>query len=154
MIRWAQEHSYAIIIILLAVVTSCLLARSEAGSWNDGSRLASIEALVDHGTFAIDDSIFVQVPELRDGQASPYPTGDGLLQKYGTKDKLYIRGHYYTDKTPLPSYYLAGVYQCFRWLGGPSAHDRPDRFCRLMVVASSGVSFVLAVWGIFSIAML
>ena len=37
-------------------------ARPYAGSWNDGSRLATVESLVDRHTWAIDDSIFVAVP--------------------------------------------------------------------------------------------
>ena len=37
-----------------------LSARPYAGSWNDGSRLAAVESLVDYHTWAIDDSIFVR----------------------------------------------------------------------------------------------
>ena len=33
----------------------------EPGSWNDGSRLAAIESLVERGTWQIDDSFFVQL---------------------------------------------------------------------------------------------
>ena len=29
-----------------------------AGGWNDGSRLAAVEAIADHHTLAIDDSVF------------------------------------------------------------------------------------------------
>ena len=39
-------------------------ARDYAGGWNDGSRLATVESLVDYHTLAIDKSIYVDVPRI------------------------------------------------------------------------------------------
>ncbi|MEM7344282.1 MAG: hypothetical protein AAF485_08555 [Chloroflexota bacterium] len=48
-------------------------------SWNESSRLASIQSLVEHGTWRID--------------ASPYG--------HQTGDKMLLNGHYYSEKPPL-----------------------------------------------------
>lgn len=139
-------------ISLVASAIALASARPYAGSWNDGSRLATVESLVDRGTLSIDRSIFVEVPPLEPNQPSPYSPNDALLQQSGTKDKLFIDGRYYSDKSPVPAYYLAGVYRVGRTLGMPSAADRPDLFCRLMTLASSGLAYVVAVMCLFSIA--
>ena len=130
-----------------AVALFC--ARPFAGSWNDASRLATAECLAERGTFAIDESIFVIVPA-----SGPQPFGahQPRLNETGTLDKLKIRGHFYSDKTPLPSVYLAGVYELWLACDGPRATDRPDWFCRILTWASSGVAFVAAVWGVLALA--
>ena len=43
-------------------------------------------------------------------------------------DKLYIDGHYYSDKSPVPNLILAGIYWIELQLGMPSATQRPDLF--------------------------
>src|SRR5262245_39218547 len=88
------------------VLTSALLiaagsALGYAGGWNDGSRLATVESLVDFHTLAIDDSIFVRPLLDQVEDASPYPAHEPLLEN-GTKDKLFIDGHFYSDKSPVP----------------------------------------------------
>ena len=44
-------------IVAVPVVMALVSAKPFAGAWNDGSRLAAVEALGDHGTFAVDDFI-------------------------------------------------------------------------------------------------
>lgn len=143
--RWAV----LVVPILLAAVS----ARPFAGSWNDGSRLATVEALVDHGTLAIDESVFVRVrPEmLREGKF-PYPPDNPLLLTYGTCDKLLIDGRYYSDKPAVVSYLMAVPYQCWRWLGMPSFRDRPDLVCYFLTLFTSGLAYVFSVWGIYALA--
>jgi len=102
-------------------------ARPYAGCWNDGSRLAAVESLVDYRTFAIDQSVFVEPAAARG--STPYPASDPALLKQGTLDKLFIDSHLYSDKTPVPSLMMAGVYQLWRCCGGAAARERPDRFC-------------------------
>src|SRR5262245_10595422 len=51
-----------VLIVVSAFTIAALGAVPYAGSWNDGSRLAAVEAIADHGTLAIDDSVFVRVP--------------------------------------------------------------------------------------------
>jgi len=138
-------------VLLAASALAIVSARSFAGSWNDGSRLATIESLVDDHTWVIDRSIFVDVPTA-DGSSdrSPYPREDANL-RLGTSDKVYINGHFYSDKPPVPALLLAGWYQILQWTTGLRARDDPGEFCYWMTVGSSGVAFVAAVWSIFAL---
>jgi hypothetical protein len=126
-------------------------ARPYAGSWQDGSRLANVEALVDHHRFAIDDSIFVRVPTYPPGQG-PYPPDEPALLQRGTCDKLYINGHYYADR-PVPALLMAGLYQVWEWCGGQTARERPDRFCLVLTLASAGAAYVIAVWCVYRLGL-
>jgi hypothetical protein len=133
--------------VLGAAAIAFVSARPYAGSWQDGSRFASVEALVDHHTLAIDNSIFVQVPTSAQGPA-PYPADEPDLRKYGTCDKLHINGHFYTDK-PVPALLMAGLYQVWEWCGGATARERPDHFCWMLTLASAGLAYVIAVWCVY-----
>jgi hypothetical protein len=135
--RWLEAG-----IVIVAAVIAGLSARPFASSWNDGSRLATVESLVDRHTLIIDDSIFVKAPVAR----SPYAGEDSGLPAHGTLDKLFINGHYYSDKSPVPALLLAGVYQVVHWTCGLEASERPDLFCFLMTLTSSGLAYVVAVW--------
>lgn len=132
-------------VILTGALIAAVSARPYAGSWNDGSRLATVESLVDHGTFVIDDSIFVKAPV----SPSPYQLGDSLLHEHGTQDKLFIDGHFYSDKSPVPALAMAAIYGVYRALGGPVAAERPDWFCWLLTVTTSGLAYLIAVGCLF-----
>src|SRR5438105_9840048 len=127
------------LVVALAATVALLSAKPTAGGWQDASRLAMVEALVDHRTWAIDDSIFVKPTPGHD----PFPADQPLLQ-LGTQDKFFIDGHFYSDK-PVFALLLGGVYQLWQWCGGPTAWQRPDVFCWFMTVIGSGVPYVLAV---------
>jgi hypothetical protein len=136
------------ILLISCALVAVLSARPFAGSWNDASRLATAESLVDRGTLQVDHSIFI-IPPKSDGQRPlPYPAHRNDLLTNGTQDKLFIQEHFYSDKTPLPSIYLATVYQGWTWLGGSTFAERPDWCCCVLTWASSGLAFVLAVRGI------
>ncbi len=131
-----------------AAVVALVSARPHAGSWNDGSRLATVESLVERGTLKIDESIFVVAPV----SLSPYRSENRLLHERGTSDKLLIDGHYYSEKSPVPAFYLAAPYAAWRWLGGPTAAEWPDLFCWFMNLIGGGLPFVVAVGCLFAIA--
>jgi hypothetical protein len=134
-------------VVLVATAIAVLSARPFAGGWNDGSRLATVECLVDHHTLAIDRSIFVHVPPRDPSTVSaPYPEDDAGLLQNGTGDKLLIGDHYYSDKSPVPALLMAGVYQGLQWSFGLRARERPDLFCYWMTVLSSGLAYVVAIW--------
>ena len=128
---------------------------ARVGSWNDGSRLATVECIVDRHTLAIDESVFVAMPAGDDpsGRRSPYgdlhtnPTMIALSA--GTKDKLLIDGHYYSDKSPVPALLMAIFYQLLQWLTGLRAAFQPEVFCWAMTLLSSGLPYVVAVWAVF-----
>jgi hypothetical protein len=138
--RWLEG-----LLVVAALGLAVLSARPYAGGWNDGSRLATVEALIDQHTWIIDHSIFVQVPRSDSTTPLPYSGADPALLAHGTYDKLLINGHYYSDKSPVPALYLAGCYQVWQWLTGWTAHQRPDRFCLLLTILSSGLAYVVGV---------
>src|SRR5437879_2014580 len=141
------------LVLLIASLLALISARPFAGGWNDGSRLATVECLVDYHTLAIDRSVFVRVPMAAEAQhALPYPADDPDLLLRGTGDKLYIDGHFYSDNSPAPAIFLAGVYQVYQWCTGYTAAKRSDSFCYWMTVASSGLAYVVAVWCTYQLA--
>src|SRR5690348_24013 len=105
----AADKKITLFILLAAIIIAAVGTRPYAGGWNDGTRLATVEALVDHHTWAIDDSIFVKVPQ-QTGKPAPYPATEPALLQFGTLDKMWIDGHFYSDKSPVPQLCMAGVY--------------------------------------------
>jgi hypothetical protein len=143
----SRETGALLLVIFIATGVAVAGARPYAGSWNDGSRLATVESLVDHGTLVIDDSMFVAVPPRGDPDLrSPYR---GTVVDKGTLDKLAIGGHFYSDKSPVPALLLAVFYQCLQWLFGLKVSLDPEAFCWCMTVASSGLAYVVAAICIF-----
>jgi hypothetical protein len=120
-------------------------ARPFAGCWNDGSRLASVEALVERGSFCIDGTTFLQPdPEHFARGTPPYDPGNPAMHS-GTLDKLLIDGRYYSDKPPLVSVPLAGAYRVLMALGLPRPGERPDVFAWVVTVLLCGTGYAVAV---------
>lgn len=138
---WDAERKTWMAVIVGAALIAVVSARPFAGSWNDGSRLATVESLVDRQTLVIDDSLFLRKSP---PQNSPYEDGYPL----GTFDKLRIDGHWYSDKSPVPALLMAIIYQLLQWITGLTANVHPHAFCYWMTVLSSGVAYIVAVAGI------
>src|SRR5207253_10504000 len=125
------------LLVLGAFVVGFAGAFPYAGSWNDGSRLAAVESIIDHHTLAIDDSIFVRVPaDAAVTGRAPYTVQNDDLLQFGTRDKLLINGHFYSDKPAVISFLMAGCYWLGERCGLPAAARRPDFFCRMMAVGT------------------
>lgn len=135
----------------LAAVVAIVSASDVAGGWNDGSRLATVECLVDYRTLAIDESIFVKVPPLdpESNRPFPYPVDEPAAWLEGTKDKVFVGGHYYSHRSPVPAVLLAGWYFIWQQITGYSAQENCDKFCYWMNLGSAGLSYVVAVVGTF-----
>jgi hypothetical protein len=133
-------------VLFFAASVALLSALPYAGGWNDGSRLATVESLVDYHTLSINRSIFVTTD--RWPGSFPYPPGDQRVRN-GTGDKLLIEGRYYSDKSPVPELLMAAVYKVMQMAVGLKARDQPRLFCYLMTIASSGLAYVIAVVCIF-----
>lgn len=143
--RWADHPASAWVLGALALILAAWGAKPFAASWNDGSRLASVESLVERNTFCIDDSLFLQPSEEHFAQGTPpYDPDESLLRK-GTQDKLFIGGHWYSDKPPLVSLPLAGAYRVLMQFGLPAPSERPDVFAWVVCVLLSGVGYAVAV---------
>lgn len=69
------------------VLLWALLTKVHTHSWQEESRMATIQALVEQGTFVIDHTEFNR-----------------------TGDKVFVNDHFYSDKTPVLSVAAAGVY--------------------------------------------
>ncbi len=152
--RRLDHPAAAWLLALAAFGLAALGARPYAGSWNDGSRLAVVESLLDRGTLAIDDSIFCQTPQrLFESGHLPYPRDRHDLHLLGTLDKLFVRGHFHSDKPAIVSVLMAGMYQPLIWLGMPAPGVRPDRFVYLMTLLTSGLGFAVAVGCLWAIGM-
>src|ERR1700682_183286 len=82
--------------LALGYLVLCLLGtKTTPVSWNDISRVASIQALGERGTWAIDDSPWIDQ----------------------TQDKVFLNGKFYSDKMPLLTWMAAGVYGILHGLG-------------------------------------
>jgi len=135
---------------LCALALAAVGVRPYAGGWNDGSRLAAVESLADRHTLAIDDSVFCRPPaELISEGHTPYPPDNPILLAHGTQDKLFIQGHYYSEKPAVITGLMAGLYQGGRWLGWPSAQERPDLFAWAMTLATAAAAYVVAVLALY-----
>lgn len=142
-LRTTASRAITLAVIFLATVVAVISARPYAGSWNDGSRLATVECLVDYETWAIDESIFVN-PALA-VQGLPYPAGESALLQRGTQDKMLIDGRYYSDKSPVPALLMAGIYHMLQRTTGLKAREDPALFCYWLTLLSSGVAYIVAV---------
>jgi hypothetical protein len=114
----------------------CFFAvKSEPVSWNDTSRVAAIESLVERGTWAIDGSSWVNV----------------------TQDKILIHDAFYSDKMPLFSVIGAGVYALIHLLGGSLASNcsAAAQFCAYswLTLALVSVPAAILMWLFFDHAI-
>ncbi|WP_306203966.1 hypothetical protein [Actinoplanes sp. RD1] len=81
-------------VFLGLAVLGLLSVLPTVNSWSDASRMATIQAIVEHHTFSIDRTVFL-------------PTGDKVL----------VDGHYYSDKLAGPALIGAVVYYPIHALG-------------------------------------
>jgi hypothetical protein len=144
--RLADHPAAAWLLAAAALGLAAGGARPHAGSWNDGSRLAAVESLLDRGTLAIDDSVFCKTPQpLLDNHHLPYAPDRYDLHLFGTLDKLLVRGHFHSDKPAVVSVLMAAAYKPLMWLGVPGPGERPDLFAWAMTVLTSGLGYAAAV---------
>lgn len=109
-----------IAIFCVAFALCAALTKDHVTSWNDGSRIATVDALTANGTFAID--------------GSPYAAHLG--------DKILYRGKHYSDKPPLLTLMAAGVTLAVAPLG-ITLRQTPARAIYLMTVLTVGVWFAI-----------
>lgn len=147
-----HERWMSVGVVLAATAVAALSARDYAGGWNDGSRLATVEALVDQRTLAIDDTIFIRTPQTAQATPNPYDPRSDALNREGTKDKLLIDGRFYSDKSPLPAVLMAGWYLLLQSTTGLVAHERPRLFCYWMTLGSSGLAYVVSIWSTYQVS--
>lgn len=140
----AQEDSPAQlrrIVYTLLIVTSAatmvgriMSVESKSGktamlSANDRSRWCTIRALVDHGTYEIDDVV---------QRNTDWYTID-MVRHQGTDG----REHYYSSKPPLLPTLMAAEYWVLQRVAGVTLEDNPFYVARVMLVVSNVLPLVL-----------
>ena len=143
---WADHWAAAWVLAGAAFAFAAYSARPYASSYNDGSRLATAESLIERGTLAIDDSLFVHPPpEYAARGIPPYTPGVVHINNTATYDMVRIDGRFYSDKPMVPSVLFAGAYRALMLVGFPRPVDRPDVFCRVGAVLNCGLAYAVAV---------
>jgi hypothetical protein len=142
------NRAVRVALALAALTAAAAGTRPYAGGWNDGSRLATVEALVDFGTMAIDDSIFVSPWRADPAGGTPYAPS----HTSGTLDKLFIGNHFYSDKSPLPAVVMSAQYALLQCAAGIVARRNAAAFSYWMAVLAAGVSFAFAIAGMFTLS--
>src|SRR5262249_7102960 len=139
-------------VLLGAVLVAAASPMWFAGSFNDSSRLATVECLVDHGTLAIDESVYVRPPPRGPGEHPIFTPVYPRMARKGTGDKIFVKGHFYSDKPPVPAFFLAAVYKVVQLVFGLHVRERPDVFYCLMALVSCGLPYVVGVWCVYRLA--
>jgi hypothetical protein len=122
---------YALLIVATCAAATGRIATVESKSGktpflsaNDRSRWSAIRALVDHGTFVLDDVIL-----LPDGRRDRDWYSIDLVRHRGWDGKE----HYYSSKPTLPTVLLAGEYAVIRAALGITLEQNPFFVARLML---------------------
>ncbi len=97
-VRTVNEKVIGLILALFFLASCALLTKSKPEAWNDMSRIAAIESLAERGTWVIDQSPWTEQMQ----------------------DKVFLNGHFHSDKMPLLSVLGAGVYAVLRSTVGAS----------------------------------
>jgi hypothetical protein len=108
------------LLFLVALGVCALVTKPRVVSWNDGSRIATVDALTADGTFRID--------------GSPFAVGMG--------DKIRYRGATYSDKPPLLALLAAAVTLAVA-PAGVSLRRTPGTAIYLMTLFTVGVWFAV-----------
>ena len=113
-----MDRRLAVVVFLVAFALCAVLTKPRVLSWNDGARIATVDALTACHTWRID--------------GSPFATGLG--------DEIRFAGHTYSDKPPLLAVLGAGVATVLAPLG-VSLRKTPGTAIYLITLFTVGVSF-------------
>lgn len=106
------------------------LGKTPLLSANDRSRWSTIRALVDHGTFALDEVIFLDRGQTKRDR------------EWYSIDMVRHKGrdgaeHFYSSKPPLPTVILASAYWVLRQVTGATLADRPFYVVRSLLLLAN-----------------
>ncbi len=134
-------------ILLCSILITIISVKPYAMSWNDSSRFAMVQALVENNTFVIDDTIFVISDcNKKYNKISPFDPNNPLLNRYGTNDRLYISGHFYSDKSPVPGVIMALTWKILSFFGIPDIRENPYVFIYTLNFLFAGIPFIFSTW--------
>lgn len=119
---WAARSGVVVVFALEALLLAALTQGEVTQAGNDASRWATVERLVEAGTFSIDGASFQTV------------------------DRVRIGDRFYSDKPPLLSCWMAALYAPLHWVGGLSFRsDARLLLWTLVVVGIGTLSLLLSV---------
>lgn len=113
-----RERRLLAAVFLAALALCALVTKTHVLSWNDRSRIATVDAIVADHTVQID--------------RSPYAAGLG--------DEIRVRGRTYSDKPPLPAFLGAAVALVLAPFGITLRHT-PGTAIYLVTLLTAGVAF-------------
>ena len=121
------RRSTGVLLFFAFVLLWAVFTKVDTHSWQEESRMATIQTLVEQDTFIIDHTEFNR-----------------------TGDKVFVNGHFYSDKTPILSVAAAGVYSILHNLFGLSLDpticvpDQDPAACRAF--GPGGTRFTAFYW--------
>jgi hypothetical protein len=145
----SDELRRAIYVVLIAIATATMLARvarvdspdlkspTPFLSANDRSRWATIRALGDEGTYAIDDIVFDQQGRRVRGWHSID------MVRHGGSDG---KEHYYSSKPTLLTTLLAGEYWLIKQVTGATLAEQPHYVAKLMLILTNVLPLAGGLW--------
>ena len=101
-------------IFIIFFILFAILTKTNVIGWNDASRMAQIQSLVEYGSFIIDKSTFAW-----------------------TGDKYFFNNHFYSDKPPILALYASPFYFALKQLG-LSFEKNAERTYYLLTLLSIG----------------
>ena len=125
--------SAAVMVGRIATVKSAL-GKTPLLSANDRSRWGTVRAIVDEGTYSLDNVLFT-----RSGQRDREWYTIDLVRHKG----LDGREHYYSSKPPLLATLLAGEYWLVRQVTGATLANEPYYVVRLLLITTNVLPLVL-----------
>src|SRR5450755_3628209 len=131
--RGEGRKNAEILVVLAAIVIAAVSAHPVACSPNDASRLATAECLVDYHTLAIDRSTWFEQDTC--DKIRPQPDGP-----------------FYSDKPPVMALMMAVPYYAVHDGLGLRAADHKELYCYSLTFLTSGLAYVVAVWGVHRLA--
>src|SRR4051794_3067693 len=140
----ARRSIYALLIAISGGAMLARVARVDSAdpksptpflSANDRSRWAAVRALVDEGTFALDNVIF----DAKGNRIRGWHTID--LVKHRGPDG---RQHYYSSKPTLLTTLLAGEYWLVKMLTGATLAEQPFYVAKIMLVLTNVAPLAIA----------
>lgn len=129
--RLGRERAAVAFLVLTSVALLALTTNNGPGMCNDSSRLAAADSLANHSTFAIDHSYFSY-----------------------TCDKIKIGQHFFSDKPPMQSLYLAGLLAITQSVTHWTLDRDLGSLYFVVTLLSSGLAFVFCVLGVYRLTRL
>lgn len=110
------------ILMFVLILIILVFTKFYVGSWNDASRIATVESLVQEKTFIIDNSSF-----------------------NWTGDKVFIGSHFYSDKPSMLSIIGAGIYLPLHTLGLELENGKNLAYY-IITILTIGLSFIICLF--------